>query len=275
MCEFWSAIITKKGKVYWNKTNSSHENLIKNAGLKDNNLEDRSFVRIEITPKNIFSKNKKNWTLKIDEPNTLPEWYTNNTRFYEDILWEEWEKAMQKTLWRLDLDAVEQVIEKIKEIKYFQPDGKPLESWHVSTGKTWEEAREAAEKTSEEDALNTIGNAARRAAGDTAGDAARDVAWDAAWDAAGRAAGDAAGDAARDAAWGAAWDATGDAALLARVKLSKIKGKHLKHVEEHMQVWKKGYALYCDINGKLYVYAKQKKSMKKKGEKRCVNFGVQ
>jgi len=254
MCEFWSAIITKKGKVYWNKNNSSHENLIKNAGLKDNNLEDRSFVRIEITPKNIFSKNKKNWTLKVDEPNTLPEWYSSNTRFYEDILWEEWEKAMQKTLWKLDLDAAKKIIKEIKKTKYLIPDGKPLESWHVSTGKTWEEAREAAEKTAEEDALNTIGNAAWDAARRAAGDAA----WGAAEDAAGNAAWDAAWGAARDAAWGAAWDATGDAALLARVKLSKIKGKHLKHVEERMQVWEKGYALYCDINGNLYVYTKQK-----------------
>jgi hypothetical protein len=37
----------------------------------------------------------------------------------------------------------------------------------------------------------------------------------------------------------------------------KGKEKHEAHAKARMEVWKKGYGLYGDINGKLYVYAKK------------------
>jgi hypothetical protein len=39
--------------------------------------------------------------------------------------------------------------------------------------------------------------------------------------------------------------------------------KHINHAKARMEVWKKGYGLYCDVNGKLYVYCKGKPSNKK------------
>ena len=74
--------------------------------------------------------------------------------------------------------------------------------------------------------------------------------WSVSWGAAGGAAG--------DAAWGAAWDA----ALLARCKLARLKGKHLKHAEARWDVWRRGYALRCDVNGVLYAYCLNKKPAK-------------
>ena len=71
----------------------------------------------------------------------------------------------------------------------------------------------------------------------------------------------AAWDAARDAAWDAArdaaWDAARDAALWARVLVCEglpISQQHVDHAEARMNVWRKGYGLYCDVNGVLYVY---------------------
>ena len=78
---------------------------------------------------------------------------------------------------------------------------------------------------------------------------------DAARNAARNAAGVAAWDAARNAARNAAWDA----ALFARMIICmglKIENKHLLCVNARMEVWRKGYGLLCDINGKLYVYKK-------------------
>ena len=42
------------------------------------------------------------------------------------------------------------------------------------------------------------------------------------------------------------------------------KKRHKAHAKARMEVWKKGYGLYCDVKGKLYVYAV--KPSNKKGE---------
>jgi hypothetical protein len=31
--------------------------------------------------------------------------------------------------------------------------------------------------------------------------------------------------------------------------------KHRDHVKARMEVWQKGYCLFCDVDGVLYVYA--------------------
>jgi len=69
-----------------------------------------------------------------------------------------------------------------------------------------------------------------------------------------------------DASWhvsyGKTWDAAWDARLYCLVKLAvsakaKIAVRHVRHANARMEVWRRGYALKCDVNGKLYVYAKK------------------
>jgi len=111
--------------------------------------------------------------------------------------------------------------------------------------------------------LKTGDESIRDAAWDAARAAARFAARDAAWAAARAAARAAAWDAARAAARAAAWDAAraaardaaGDAvSILAGNKLDKL---HREHLRARMEVWRKGYALLCDVDGVLYVYAKK------------------
>jgi hypothetical protein len=64
-------------------------------------------------------------------------------------------------------------------------------------------------------------------------------------------------DAARDAARNAAMDAAVYARCLFSLRLKGFDRKHFLHARARMQVWRKGYALYCDVNGKLFVYAKK------------------
>ena len=61
--------------------------------------------------------------------------------------------------------------------------------------------------------------------------------------------------AARAAAWAAAGAAAGEAALLAQCIVAELTGPHMDHAQARMEVWRKGYALLCDVNGALYVYA--------------------
>jgi hypothetical protein len=110
------------------------------------------------------------------------------------------------------------IFKEIPQIKFFNPDGKPEKEWKVFYGSTWH----------------------------AAWDAARDAAWDAA----------------RDAAWHAAWDAASDAALFAKyIILDDVefdeKEKYLAYVKARWEVWQKGYGLLCDVDGVLYVYAKE------------------
>jgi len=48
MCKFWSCVIDRRLKVWSDGNSSSHEVIIEKAGLNDNKLEDRDFVRLEI-----------------------------------------------------------------------------------------------------------------------------------------------------------------------------------------------------------------------------------
>ena len=111
---------------------------------------------------------------------------------------------------------VEEFVTELKTAKYWlKNDGKPLPEWKLFE--------------------------TRSAARDAAGDAARDAAWNTAW----------------SATWDAAKDAVGDAAVFARMLVCldlNIEFKHLAHLNARMEVWRKGYGLYCEVDGVLYVY---------------------
>lgn len=92
MCNFFSAIVTKNLKVLWEKGVTSHEELVKKHKLKDDKLENRDFVRIELTPEGNGAKNaiftgsteKADWRYKVDEQGTLPGWYRANAAVLEE-----------------------------------------------------------------------------------------------------------------------------------------------------------------------------------------------
>jgi hypothetical protein len=272
MCNFWSCVLTREGKVFWSKATSSHETILQENNLKDNKLQDRDFVRLEVHPKtkkDIFSKNPENWEFKVDEPKTIPNWFTQEKMHWESVVWSEWKKAMTQSLWKLSLKPVQDFIASIPQVKFFSMQGKVSASWKMFYGETWGAAWVAAWGAAGVAARVAAWGAAGVAAWDAARGAAGGAAGIAAWDAAGVAAGVVARDAARDAAGvaagGAAGDAARDADLLARCLLVKdrLAKKHLNHAKKRWAVWQAGYGLKCDVNGKLYVYAVRKPKAKK------------
>jgi hypothetical protein len=111
--------------------------------------------------------------------------------------------------------------EELPSVRFFNPTIPPKKEWRVFTGKTL------------------------------------DAAWNAAWNAARDTAWDAARDAARGAARGAALDAAGFVTsqyVCADLKLVK---KHKKLLADIWEVWTSGYGLAAEVNGVLYVYAKE------------------
>jgi hypothetical protein len=113
------------------------------------------------------------------------------------------------------------VTEAIPRIPWFRPDGKPDPAWRLFTAPSR--------------------YAARAAAWDAARDAARAAAW--------------------DAAWAAAWDAARAAALVVSTEHVcaglPLEDRHREHARARWRVWEKGYALLGDVDGVLYVYAKE------------------
>jgi hypothetical protein len=237
MCKFASFVLTKD-QVFWSDNSDSHETIISEHNLHEAGDAGRvNILRVEISPRDSFA-NLFSWTYKVDQ-DLLPPWsdpVADEARTRTALA-----GRLKGQRWLAELDTF---IASFKTMRWFQPDGRPLQAWHLSTAKT----------------LDAALNAARGAARGAALDATLGAAYDAALDAARGAAYDAACDAAYDAAYDAAPNAAYDAALYARCVIvcrgTKLDPRHVKHAEDRWKVWTKGYACLCDINGKLFVYAK-------------------
>ena len=99
MCNFWSCILHRDGRVLHVPDEDSHEAIVQHYHLDDHKLADRDFVRIEITPRNALSRDRADWSYRVDEPRTLPDWYANDTRRWDAVVWAEWERVMSEQIW--------------------------------------------------------------------------------------------------------------------------------------------------------------------------------
>lgn len=71
-------MIIRKGRISpdYALDSNDHSPLVKKLKLKDDKLEDRDFVRIELWPKNSLTSTKeKDWGFRVDEAGTLPLWF--------------------------------------------------------------------------------------------------------------------------------------------------------------------------------------------------------
>ena len=77
LCKAFSCIIGKDKKVTWKFGKDSHEDLIREAGYKDNTTDPDliEFCRIEIAPKNGSYLEPDEWVFRIDMDVT-PTWWT-------------------------------------------------------------------------------------------------------------------------------------------------------------------------------------------------------
>jgi hypothetical protein len=220
MCKYASFVLTKD-KVFWSNKTESHEEIIREFDLceTDSTKTRINILRVECSPDKCWGDLSK-WIYKVDQ-DIRPEWFEPQeceARTRKALK----EKIGKKLLKNFKL--LDEFLTEINTTKWLKQHGKIKKEWKYFEGITWDAARAAA----------------RAAAWDAAGDA-RAAAWDAAWGAA------------RAAAW--------DAALMARYVICtdlKIDPKHIKHVNDRWEVWKRGYALLCDINGVLYVYGVKK-----------------
>ncbi len=81
----FSCIVTKAKTVLTckNPNMHSHEDIVIEHNLKDVFLVNRAWVRIEVYPEDNYTSNVDDWYFKVDEKDTLPEWFKLNQEFYE------------------------------------------------------------------------------------------------------------------------------------------------------------------------------------------------
>uniref|UniRef100_A0A6M3LN66 Uncharacterized protein n=1 Tax=viral metagenome TaxID=1070528 RepID=A0A6M3LN66_9ZZZZ len=92
MCQTFSCVVTRNGKVFWEAGVDSHDDLIHKFKVRDDtvDMEEISHAKIEIIPNNrnkypyLYPDGK--WKLQIDEQVT-PSWFM---QLHKDKAWEAW-----------------------------------------------------------------------------------------------------------------------------------------------------------------------------------------
>lgn len=98
MCKAFSCIVMKSGDVKWKFGVDSHDEILKQYGIRDQNVEpdELEFARVEVTPDNGDYLFPDRWTLRVDE-RIKPKWFTAS---YELFVMDEHKK------WVAELDRV-------------------------------------------------------------------------------------------------------------------------------------------------------------------------
>lgn len=148
------------------------------------------------------------------------------------------------------------VDEDLKNIEWFSQKGRKLKEWRYFKRDNFVQAWKAVEEATWEIVMKPR----------LVRDEARCVAWraerQATWKAAREAVKETARMETRQDTWKAAQQITREARQSAELYVIckyicqglNLDKKYLRHAEDRMEVWKRGYGLHCDINGELYVY---------------------
>ncbi len=126
MCKYWSCVLLRPGmerdgkRVLWLKDTNSHGEIMEHYELSDGKLVDRDHVKYEIAPTDIFSAERDDWSLRLDEARTLPEWYAEDTLAADAAVWAEWSnmvKELHAALGTLDLGRRDAMVERVKALR--------------------------------------------------------------------------------------------------------------------------------------------------------------
>ena len=246
MCNFFSFVVDKKGKPHYFEAKQqikgrmdphSHSTI---TAFYD--IDDDSVWKYEADPETYavkYDDGLPETDMKSSVEKRLDKFSTG--KMIKVI--EEWKQ--EQAILQKEIDAI---VDEIKGIEWFSKKKKPLKKWkmykarYVAMAAAVDAAKSDAWNDAWIDAWNDAALAARAAtATATATAAAMAVV---------RAAARTAYAAARSVFRSAAWDA----AAVAEARAVNLKGKHRKHLEDRMEVWRRGYGLLCDVNGILYVY---------------------
>lgn len=152
---------------------------------------------------------------------------------------------------------VNNYLSKISDTQFFCPDNDPKEEWKLFTGKNWFHAKSVAEKAAKDsgERLDNIMNSGLNNMRLYAKGLPREDSLQSVRNAAGEEVLESVNMQMHILSLQAALDASNHAELIATKDLNfPHKDIVLEHSERRKEVWDKGYGLYGEINGVLYVY---------------------
>ncbi len=133
MCKPFSCIATKGKRILTceNPNMHSHEDIVQEHNLKDSNLINRYWVRTEVYPQDYnYISDVDTWKFKVDEWDTLPEWFTLDKEVYEKKCRETAQKWKDNCVDKLGQYCIEDIYGNkkwYKEQKIHREDGPAIE----------------------------------------------------------------------------------------------------------------------------------------------------
>ena len=197
MCQAFSAIVTKKGKVLWQLGVDSHSKILATHKIKDDTAKksELQFARIEITPHNRDYLHPDKWEFHLDE-RIKPDWWNIG---YEQLAWDaqrEWQGKLNKILVRKPIVHPFQNKKPPKRIT--KKHLALLQQWDSVGDSVWDSVGDSIRDSVWASVGASVGDSVR----DSVGDSVRDSVWDSV--------GASVGDSVRDSVGDSVWDSVGD-----------------------------------------------------------------
>ena len=166
MCKAFSCIVMKSGDVKWKFGVDSHDEILKQYGIRDQNVEpdELEFARVEVTPDNGDYLFPDRWTLRVDE-RIKPKWFTAS---YELFVMDEHKG------WTAELDRV--LIRK-KIINPLSLECKSVTEDDVALLRVWAFVRDSVGASVWDSVVDSV----RASVGDSVWDSVRDSVVDSVW----------------------------------------------------------------------------------------------
>ena len=172
MCNAFSCLVDRSGKVYWEFAVDSHSDLVDKFKFKDDTINpDRmKFARAEISPKNGDYLKPDEWEFKVDE-RIEPSWLNER---HERACWSAWKK------WKKQLDEIMLVKEIIHPFEIKPP--KKITKEHIELLKKWDSVWDSVEGSVRGSVWDSVEGSVEGSVGGSVGGSVWDSVKDSMWD---------------------------------------------------------------------------------------------
>ena len=169
MCNAFSCLIHRDGKVYWKAGIDSHSNLVEHFRLKDDKKElDADFVKVELTPDEGYLHPEGRWTPKIDQGQT-PHWWKDSMLMRADKALEEWKQEVYS---KIDLEGAR------NPVKPWEIEPRRLGKSRLALLKEWASVWDSVWASVGASVWASVGASVWASVGASVGDSVWDSVWD-------------------------------------------------------------------------------------------------
>jgi hypothetical protein len=218
MCKAFSCLVLLDKSVLWEWAVDSHEALIKNYGLKDNETrpDKMTFCRVEYSPKNGDYLKPDKWVLGIDQER--PTWWSAGHAKAVETAWKKWKARLDKIL------IYKPIVNPFKDRK----PPKKITKKHLNLlrqlASVWDSVRDSV--------WDSVGASVGASVWDSVGDSVGDSVWDSVWASVGASVWASVGDSVRDSVRDSVGASVGDSVWAYIGSFFRLQRKAWKYTEK-------------------------------------------